>query len=390
MEEKRRLGYKDYLLVIGTCLAPMTGLRIWKVGPGEVICLIFCVLNLTDLRFLNKKNPFVRFWVFFLPVLLIGTIWGAIKYPMETFLNDYIIWVFFGVISIMTDLIVHTKPKEYISKILGAIALFSGVWYLLLYFYSRYISSYFIGAPLWYMNYRFSGGATNPHQIAILLCLALVVDLWMIISSKKISKKALYLVLFVVTAFLLRETQSSTAIMALIAGLVIVIWQNVWIKTKNKRALFIIAFSLFVLVCILTYFKIYDLFIAWIQSDANGMDRIELFQSFPEAFAKGPIWGLGPGQHARNGIMEFHNTYLEIIAMSGLVGFFVFLLFSFRIFKKSSCNPIAFASVISLYVYGFAGFGARRLVFWLVIVIAYNLAVKTVEEKKMLMGTVNT
>ena len=32
---------RDWILLIGLSLAPMTGLRIWKIGPSEVLCLLW-------------------------------------------------------------------------------------------------------------------------------------------------------------------------------------------------------------------------------------------------------------------------------------------------------------------------------------------------------------
>ena len=29
----------DWILIIGIVLSPMTEFRIWKVGPGEILCL---------------------------------------------------------------------------------------------------------------------------------------------------------------------------------------------------------------------------------------------------------------------------------------------------------------------------------------------------------------
>ena len=39
----------DWLLILGLTIAPMTGLRIWKIGPAEVLTFIWCAVNVAFL-----------------------------------------------------------------------------------------------------------------------------------------------------------------------------------------------------------------------------------------------------------------------------------------------------------------------------------------------------
>ena len=54
--------------------------------------------------------------------------------------------------------------------------------------------------------------------------------------------------------------------------------------------------------------------------------------------------------------MEFHNTYLEILAMTGVVGFFIFAKFSLRIYRVLKSDYTLYLIVLPLYAYGLAGF----------------------------------
>ena len=47
-----RLKPMDWLLIIGFCFAPMTGLRVWKAGPAEVICLIWSLWTFANSKLL--------------------------------------------------------------------------------------------------------------------------------------------------------------------------------------------------------------------------------------------------------------------------------------------------------------------------------------------------
>ncbi|NLB75739.1 MAG: hypothetical protein GX799_04640 [Crenarchaeota archaeon] len=134
------------------------------------------------------------------------------------------------------------------------------------------------------------------------------------------------------------------------------------------------------LVAVIGFSTFLDLFIRWVEKDTNGLGRLGIFASFPSTFIKSPIVGLGPGVHGRNGLIEFHNTYLEVLAATGLFGGIVFLVFSIRIFKKTIvADWKLFIIAVSMYAYGLAGFAMRRLVFWGVIAFVVAIAEQRVE-----------
>lgn len=65
----------DFLLIVGLILAPMTGLRVWKLGPSELLCALWC---LRYLRYIFKDRMghyLVRFWLFFFLTVTAGMLW---------------------------------------------------------------------------------------------------------------------------------------------------------------------------------------------------------------------------------------------------------------------------------------------------------------------------
>ena len=153
--------------------------------------------------------------------------------------------------------------------------------------------------------------------------------------------------------------------------------RSCWRKNAENKRLVLVVYSIGILFFIFFVSKdFYKFVVSWIEDDPNGQGRFVLFASFPTAFFKSPIIGLGPGTHARNGVMEFHNSYLEFISMAGLLGAGVFIILSVRLFKTAFNSPLSLGVLVSGYMFGVSGFGARRLVYWVLVVLCYELASK--------------
>ena len=140
----------------------------------------------------------------------------------------------------------------------------------------------------------------------------------------------------------------------------------------------IILFELIVggLILIVCYPIIYRYTYNWVASDSNGLGRLYIFSSIKGAFIKSPLFGLGPGMHAKDplGLKEFHNTYLEILAATGIVGFLAFISLSIKALKKLTADALLIPILISIYAYGLAGFAMRRLAYWVIFIFIFILS----------------
>ena len=79
-------------------------------------------------------------------------------------------------------------------------------------------------------------------------------------------------------------------------------------------------------------------------------------------------------------MIEYHNTYLEVLACSGLVGFFALVRFTLKLLGKIRGDSAFLPVVVAMYAYGLAGFGMRRLVYWGLIVMAYVICEARLRE----------
>lgn len=371
----KRLEYKfnlkDYIIVLAMILAPMTGLRVMKIGPAELLCLFWICINYNFIQKIDKF--FLKFWTIFIEIILIGSVFGNLKYPNESDIKGIFVWVYFSIISICGCTIFMKMRYSKIKKIVKYVAIGTVIFYSFMYLYGKLISSYFLGAPLWFGGVRFSGGATNPHQVALLFCVTTIISFYYLMNEKK---KVFWIILLFISFFLLFETKSSTGFMAVFTGITYISYEK--IKGFFKSSIYIkILFFIGVMIFLLLAHKIIiDIFMEWVTSDSNGMGRLEIFSSIGDSFWKNPIFGLGPGTHGINGTIEFHNTYLEILAMGGLLGFVWYMIFSLKILLKIYKNTLCTGIMLCMYIFGFAGFSARRLVFWLFLPIIYTYVKK--------------
>ncbi|MBE6834739.1 MAG: O-antigen ligase family protein [Ruminococcaceae bacterium] len=366
-----RIKAFDWLLIVGLCLAPMTGFRIWKVGPGEILCLIWGLKYLFTRRIV--KSDVFRFFSLFIFFVLIGTLVGFAVAPNELRLADLFTWLYLAVFSSALYDGLKTKSLEYNEKLLFVFARFATLWYLFLYVFSLTVRRTFFGAPLWYSGARFSGGGTNPHQVALLLCGLIFVFVCKMLKRQSFIKCFIYLS---VCLFLLYQTASSTGYLAVAISFVWVSYFLLLNSFPNHKKLAVVIFTLLlVLIAVVGFPKFYEMFMSWVSKDSNGLGRIDIFASYPDTFVKSPLFGLGPGAHGINGYIEFHNTYLEVLSHGGLFAGVVFLIYSIRIYKKTLMSDWKMSPIlVVMYAYGLGGFAMRRIVYWCFVIFVTVIA----------------
>lgn len=369
----------DWLLVLGLALAPMTSLRIWKIGPGEVLCALWTI------RYLNFKkivfSDVFKFFTFFIICVSAGTLIGVYKEPQETNPTGILTWVYLGYIACMIYSGLRKRDSEYIEHLFFIGAVVATCWHLLLYLYSITISRSFFGIGLWYGGVRYAGGATNPHQVALLMCGLTVYFLRNVFTKKHV----LFSLIMSACCFTVQmATQSSTGLASVVAACLTFMYVfTARLGTSKKlRAGIIIVETLLIILAVIVFFNpLFDFVYNWIASDKNGLGRFAIFSHIGEVFAESPVFGLGTGAHSETlsgNQLEFHNTYLEVLAAGGIAALLALIWFTFRICKKASADAYFYPLIVQLYTFGLAGFGMRRLPYWWLL----TFAILTVEKKR--------
>lgn len=371
----------DYLLILGLVLAPMTELRVWKIGPSEFLCMLWSTKYIRGFFEGGLKNYLIRFWLLFYLTVSAGMLYCLIFYPGESSgLDGLFTWFFMLYISLGVYAGMKKHSLRSILSILEAVVVFAAAWYLLMLIYSRMVSPYFFGARLWYARVRFTGGGRNPHQMAILSLGLIFVSFYFLCRVKlSLPKKLLHAACMGAHLYYLFLTRSTTAWMAMAAacavgaGLLLLSLQR-GVRDRQIAVILLTGFSL--LVVMVAFTQLYQKFYDWVAKDPNGLHRFQLFAYILDPLRKNFLFGLGDGTHSNGGTMEFHSTYMEIIAMSGLIGVIIFALFTYRLIKNLWHDPFLLILPFAYYVYGFAGFGMRRLPYWVLTVMMIAISEK--------------
>ncbi|MDI9521037.1 MAG: O-antigen ligase family protein [Bacillota bacterium] len=371
----------DYLLILGLVLAPMTELRVWKIGPSELLCMLWSTKYIRGFFEGGLKNYLIRFWLLFYLTVTAGMLYCLIFYPRESSgVDGLFTWFFMLYISLGVYAGMKKHSLRGILSILETVVVLSAVWYLFLLVYSRVVSPYFFGARLWYARVRYTGGGRNPHQMAILSLGMMFVSFYFLCRVKlSLPKKLLHAACMLAHLYYLFLTRSTTAWMAMAAAYAVgavLLFLLLKRSVRNRQITVILLAGFSLLVVMVAFTQLYQKFYNWVAKDPNGLHRFQLFAYVLDPLRKNFLFGLGDGTHSNDGISEFHNTYLEIIGMSGLIGVIIFVLFTYRMIKKLWHDPFLLILPFAYYVYGFAGFGMRRLPYWVLSVIMMAMAEK--------------
>lgn len=374
----RSLSLSDFFLIIGISMSSMTNLRVWKAGPSEVIMFLWSFYIFYKYS-LNIEVGFIgNFWFRWCALITIGTLvsLGFIQAntdPLGLTVYYYYIPICLGLYNGLN----HKSLAE-IETILKAFFITSGFLYGFLYFYGIFFSSSFLGIPLFFARVRFTGGAINPHQLGLFSGSMFFLGIYL---TTRMYDKKLYNLIFLLITILFYIISMATLSSTLLVSVVLAFISGGAFLLKNKPNRLasgqLISLSFLILIVFL-FFKGEDLiqfFFDWVKSDPNGEGRFILWSLAPKVIAKSFFFGLGPGGYSVGGF-EFHNTYIEVFAISGFLGFLNMLFLYWSIMKKIHNNTFFVMLFVFLLGYNVGGYAMRRMAFWIIVIFIVVIAEK--------------
>ena len=370
---------ENTLLILGLLAAPLTSLRVWKIGPGELLLFLWCLLVMIRRRYI-VINLITKFWYIFIFLLTIGTLFGNAIITQRTMeIEEVFTYVFFTLF--ITSLVTFFDGNNNVQFILKRIYWLDLIFFTFLFLYGTYVGQSIFGMKLWFGGVRFTGGALNPHQFAYTSGPMVIAGLYLASEKKSFLKKFLtyasVIPFFVMSIATLSATLTAT--FAILFFLFIFL-SLTYDKNSQRRTKRIIIFSIIIIILILLSAEnLYEIFINFVYSDPNGPGRFELWYDSINTWKLSPIVGLGlyGSAGAERGIsIEAHNTYFQLLLNSGIIGLSLYLYFVYKLGKFTIKSKHAFLMVMFFVLYGFGGYSFRRVYMWYFTITAYYL-VKT-------------
>lgn len=356
------------------------------------MCLILCAAKIASDENIPGSTLILPFGLF--AVIVITTTFAYVTDPERVGIRDAIAYSFTSVIVCSFILASHGRELIYV-KALCLVSASSLLVFLLLAIVPSPIQGF-----MYYQNsWKLQGLSTNPNQIGFLavttLTLLLVLDF-----SGTISKKTV-IVASIACGLAGSMSGSSAYTLAVLTTMLLIILFRIgrWSKGLPFRFPFAIGFP--ALFAVLSFFPLAELsFFEGLPSQhigvarggsgnlfdleadsGQGSARLALWQNAFSILAASPVIGLGPGAHVpladentgTVSLNEAHNTAIDILVVTGLFGFSLFLILLFRIFfaaYKSSQLFLLLVCLAPIGVYSLLHFLGRQPMFWIVLCLA--------------------
>ena len=406
-ENKRynsQLSIIDIVLIWGIILAPMTALRIFKFGPGEVLLIIWMLAVFTG------YNPSTKYEHFSLPLndislyqlanltmMFVGMIVNIFVYHGTVKISNAVVsfstHFYMFLLSCCLFLYFDECPLEKIHKILSRIFIYGVFVYGFLLVYGLYFDVALFGKPLWLggRGYRFMGLANNPHQIGMITGAGLCFSLYLMSMSTKILNKILYLAVACIWFWISLSTRADTmTVCYVLMGIfaVIILVPKTVENQEQRKQIYLALLITSGLVFALNAPKIWREFTTFVSEAGNGLGRLRLWKSGLSQFQEkviciltglGPTGGSGIVRRYSGVEVEAHNTYVQQIVNSGILICIYYFSITLKMIRRPlEKNTFLIMAVVYFLLYGFGGNMNRRALVWF----TYSMVLILLEKTK--------
>ncbi len=312
-------------------LFPMNGFFIdfgFRILPLYFVIILLCFIFLFKMRFswtaLDVRESVLL--VFFLVALLGSPFSYSSELSFRFFLGFFLVscTYFLSRSFLLSNQVLFYR---YVNSAFAAFTLLSIIFYLIGLKRMNLLMEHtdFFGVTIEKGIPRMIGLNNDPNICA----LAMLIMFFYFLYQKGVVAKSLMFISGIAVVL----TLSRGGVVAILAGL----FATFFIANAKSKLKIIAIFSGFAFLTVLVVLSNYDFFSLFIEKRMNGLEsgggRFEVWGNALELFYKKPLFGYGIFSFvdlSNNfyGIAKYaHNTYLEVLVETGLVGFFIFLFF---------------------------------------------------------------
>lgn len=291
------------------------------VGAGSLVLVFGSILFTpkSKRKGISFKEATVLI-LFFLYSVLSSVLIGGQLYSSRLVLQLLLFLVISGI---------HLSQKE--NELIGTIFGFAMAVFAVLIIISciQYESMRYVHGDIYLFN-----TFVDPNYLCIPLVCAAALLLDGILKNKRM---ILNIILFAIVGFAIVMTSSRGGLMGLILASAVIIISFFRGKNMTKgKKIIIIAFVIVLCILALGYISRYyssewDRMLDF--TDDNG--RSDLWKQAIDQWKQAPVFGVGIGTYTLQTSMAVHNTYLEILTASGVIGFILFCTFLWMIIKRA-------------------------------------------------------
>lgn len=369
-------------LGVGVALATATQLRFMDpLGPGELLLLAWCaasaVVALRHPRPVTRAMlPFVVFWACSLPVLLAGWYAGS-RLGLAGFgvRRDFMAYV--SVAALVICLAFKRGGAEELRSA-GRIAIVTCALVLFPLLLYAAVSPTFGPLRLWHMD-RFLGWSRNPNQVPLAVIVTPFLALHGWVLYRRTRERCALVVLACCSVAVGLASRSDALVLAWAAGAA-VLALHAWVlalrgASRRARTLLVVVPLLAAGLVVVDGRAVQRVAreLAGIRAgQERGAERNVLWQSALGAAAASPVFGLGPGAHARSrgGQLagrpaEAHNIFVDWGSATGLLGTVLLFGLLLHVARGALRAPPLFAALAALLVFGVAHHYLRHPIVWI-------------------------
>ncbi|UPW84246.1 O-antigen ligase [Lysinibacillus sp. Ag94] len=341
--EKKRLSNNYFLIFILVFSVFLGNLNVnfgFALKPHMVLMVVIFMLTLSKFVF-HKPQSHETFMIFFYVFYCLTGVFST--YPMASIRLTIAILIGLFSYFIYKFLFSNITLKEF-ERIIGTIGILYNVISLLFYLFGLISNQFnfygngirFYGLMLDRNMPRLIGILSDPNIFVV----SNTIFLFFFLANMKDKKGKIGFVLALITTIL---TFSRGGLLATLVGIVITIaFFSVKTTVKFFFAVPIITWISYFTVLKVMHIDIYQIFIKRMESVGKdgGSGRIEIWNNGLSLFLNNPIKGIGL-YNFRDYSADFfgegiymHNTFLEILVESGVIGSVLFFIFWALLFLK--------------------------------------------------------
>ena len=346
------------------------------IGGIQIACVLFYVIHLIISNDKIIIRKFILFWCFYLIIMIFNILVGG-----DT--NFIIFFLICNFLMIMELNVLNIGVYELkIMKICSWIHLIASLGvYLLPQSMMNSILSFFINSD-YNANYSWRcisnvnvGMTTQPGMNAIFLTVLFVIYAVQAINTK--NKRTRNIIIMLVSFLMILTTSKRSALIISIFSISIFYFsKNRSMKLKiNYRNILKYTLGIIFIIAFFYYMynktTVFDTLINKISNLSSNSDisngRFDLWNSAFELFIKSPVYGIGLKRFYFLTGLDVHNTYIQILAETGIIGFTFFVSGLFSIFYNSIRSlQRVYMSIDNHILKNVSGTGYTLLIFFIV------------------------